>query len=255
MKGDLAWRVRPIVVDDVTKTYDRIRNVLDGVSLHVDAGEVVLVMGRSGSGKTTLLNIVSGLEPPTTGRVVVSGTDLSSLDEQTRTRTRLEGIGVVFQRFHLIPELTVEENVQLPMKLADREDAPTRSRELLSFFGIGDQVEAFPSTLSGGETQRAAIARALANEPDVVLADEPTANLDEDNARNALDALQDVANRLDTAVLVASHDPLVTSAADRVLYLADGTLSDERPARSTPPSSTSEAPQPNQGNQDQATEA
>lgn len=213
-----------IELEDVAKTYDRVRYVLDGLSLTVEPGQVVSIMGRSGVGKTTLLNLVAGLETPTRGRIRVAGTDLSTLDDDERTRFRRDRVGVVFQRFHLIPELTVAENVRLPMRLAKRADAATRTKTLLRFFGIEELADAFPATLSGGETQRTAIARALANEPSVVLADEPTANLDEENAKTALAELRRVAKELTTAVLIASHDPLARGAGDRVYQMAAGRL-------------------------------
>lgn len=212
---------------DVEKTYDRIHHVLEGIDLAADPGEIVVVIGRSGSGKTTMLNVLAGIERPTEGQVLLSGTDLSSMEEDERRLVRLHDIGIVFQRFHLIPELTVQENVELPMELAEREGAEERAAELLDFFGLDHRRQAFPSTLSGGETQRAAIARALANEPDVILADEPTANLDEDNARNALAALEQVAEEIGTAIVVASHDPMCEEVADRVLRLKDGRFAEE----------------------------
>lgn len=214
---------------DVSKTFDRVRWVLEDVDLDVEPGELVVLMGRSGSGKTTLLNLMAGLETPTKGQILVDDTDLSTLDEEERTRLRRDKIGVVFQRFHLLPELTVQENVALPMRLAHRDDADERSRELLSFFGLQDHVDAFPSTLSGGETQRAALARALGNEPAIVLADEPTASLDEANAKNALGALRRVVEELDTAILAATHDPMTEEAGDRVVHLADGRIEETPP--------------------------
>jgi putative ABC transport system ATP-binding protein len=218
--------VPPLQALDVMKTYDRVTNVLEGIDLTVNAGEIVVMIGRSGSGKTTLLNLLAGLEKPTSGRVVVDDLELSSLDEEARRELRLRHVGVVFQRFHLMPELTVEENVSLPMRLADHETPQDRARELLSFFGLDHRIGAFPATLSGGETQRAAIARALGNEPEVILADEPTANLDEANARNALTALRQVAEELGTAVVIASHDPMCEQVADRLLRLKDGRFVD-----------------------------
>lgn len=222
MEGSRLRAVAAIQARNVTKTYDRVTQVLQGIDLVVEPGEIVVMIGRSGSGKTTLLNILAGLEQPTSGEVLVDGLELSSLNEEARRELRLREIGVVFQRFHLMPELTVEENVSLPMRLADREAPEQRAQELLSFFGLDHRVQAFPSTLSGGETQRAAIARALGNEPEVILADEPTANLDEANARNALDALEQVADELGTAVVIASHDPMCEQVADRLLRLKDG---------------------------------
>lgn len=208
----------------VSKTYDRVRYVLQGIHLTVDPGDVTVLMGRSGSGKTTLLNILAGLETPTEGTVHVDGQDMARLDEDQRTRLRRDAIGVVFQRFHLIPELTLLENVRLPMQLAKRDNATQRAQKLLTFFGLDTHADAYPSTLSGGETQRAAIARALGNEPAVILADEPTANLDEANAKNALNALRRVAEETNTAVLIATHDPLAEDAGDKTLNLVDGRL-------------------------------
>ncbi len=216
----------------ISKTYDKVRWVLEDVDLEVQPGEVVVLMGRSGSGKTTLLNVLSGLETPSQGEVLVDGETMSSRDEAERTELRREEVGVVFQRFHLIPELTVQENVELPMKLAGRDDAGQRATKLLRFFDMHGHADAYPATLSGGETQRAAIARGLGNEPAVVLADEPTANLDEDNAKNALSALRQVADKLETAVLIATHDPLGKRVGHRVLDLADGRIVDDAEAES-----------------------
>lgn len=213
-----------VEVDGVSKTYDRTRYVLQDVSFRVAAGEIAVLMGRSGSGKTTLLNLVAGLDTPTKGRVVVDGLDVGAMDEAARTEARLRRVGIVFQRFHLIPELTVEENVRLPLRLARRRDAKARTRTLLDFFGLGAHAHAFPATLSGGETQRTALARALANEPAVVLADEPTANLDDGNARVALGELRRVADELGTAVVLATHDELARAIGDRVHQLHDGRL-------------------------------
>lgn len=220
----LGQAVPALEADGVWKTYDRVRYVLEDVSFGVEPGEVLVLMGRSGSGKTTLLNLLAGLDQPSRGQLLVAGTDLTQLDQEALTTFRLEHLGVVFQRFHLIPELTVLENVRLPMELAERDGATDRAHKLLRFFGIDDLSDAFPSTLSGGETQRAAIARALGNQPAAVLADEPTANLDDANAKNALRALRKVAQELDTAVIIATHDPLARAAGDRVLHLVDGKL-------------------------------
>lgn len=226
--------VAAVELQGVWKAYDRVRHVLQDASLLVDSGTLVVLMGRSGSGKTTLLNLVAGLDRPSRGRVLLEGTDVNALDEHARTDLRLRRIGIVFQKFHLIPELTVDENVRLPMTLARRSDAAQRTGRLLAFFGLASQQDAFPATLSGGEAQRAALARALANEPAVVLADEPTANLDDENAENALAALRRVAQELGTAVLVASHDPQVREIGDRVLELRGGRLVEASGALSRP---------------------
>lgn len=226
-------RVSVVELRGVTKTYDRVRDVLRDVTMVVDPGEVVVLMGRSGSGKTTLLNLVAGLDTPSRGSLHVGGTDLAGLDEEERTFLRLTRVGIVFQRFHLIPELTVLENVRLPMHLAKHPGSRQRAHELLAFFGLADQAEDYPATLSGGETQRAAIARALGNEPTVILADEPTANLDDTNARTALDALRRVAEETDTAVLIATHDGLARTIAHRVVHIVDGALTAEVPTLSS----------------------
>jgi putative ABC transport system ATP-binding protein len=232
---------------NVSKTYNRVDDVLDDVNLAANPGEIVVLMGRSGSGKTTLLNLLAGLEQPTDGQVLLEGTDLASMNETARRETRLERIGVVFQRFHLMPELTVRENVALPMQLANRESPDDRAVDLLEFFGLGHRVDAFPATLSGGETQRAAIARALGNQPAVVLADEPTASLDADNARNALDALEQVAEDIGTSVVIASHDPMCKQVADRLLHLSDGELVPEKEAETVEFTSRGGGPQPAAG--------
>lgn len=207
---------------NVTKTFDETRYVLQDVSMRLEQGSVVVLMGRSGSGKTTLLNLIAGLERPTSGSVFVDGTDVNALDEEGRTDLRLRRIGIVFQRFHLIPELTLRENVRLPLQLARAPDAGPRTQRLLEFFDLQGRGDDFPSTLSGGELQRAAIARGLANGPAVLLADEPTANLDDANAQVALEALQRVAQELGTAVLIASHDAQARSIGHHVLELRQG---------------------------------
>lgn len=201
------------------------RVVLDGVDLALAPGQALLVRGRSGSGKSTLLHLLAGLDDPTAGRVVLAGHDLAGLDAAQRARLRLEQVGLVFQHFNLIPDLTAEENVRLPMHLARRKGAKERALELLGRVGMREHARAFPSSLSGGEMQRVAIARALANEPALVLADEPTANLDEANAERVFQLLAELA--LDgRAVLVASHDPLALSAFPRRVELHDGRLVD-----------------------------
>lgn len=211
-------------VRNVWKTYDRVAHVLQDVSFSVEPGEFVVLMGRSGSGKTTLLNLLAGLDRPSRGAVVVKDKDLSTLDDEEITQLRLHHIGIVFQRFHLIPELTTAENIRLPIKMAGRPGARERAAKLLQFFGMDGHGDAFPATLSGGEMQRAALARALANQPAVVLADEPTANLDQANAKKALGELRRVASELGTAVVAASHDAMAAEAATRVLHIVDGRI-------------------------------
>lgn len=208
------------------------RAVLDGVDLRVEAGQALLVEGRSGAGKTTLLNVLGGLEVPEEGVVWIDGARWDALGKADRALARRERVGFVFQDFNLIPDLTVFENVLLPLELARRGNRRERAASLLDRFGLGDLARAFPETLSGGERQRVGIARALANEPSVVLADEPTANLDEANARRVFKLLGEAATE-DRCVVVASHDPLAAQYLGRGFALKKGRLERARaPARS-----------------------
>lgn len=198
------------------------RAVLRDVDLALDAGAPLLLRGRSGSGKSTLLHILAGIEEPSSGKVEVAGRVLAELDEEERASLRLRQVGLVFQHFVLIPDLTAEENVRLPMVLARRPDAKARALDLLGRVDLARHARAFPSTLSGGEMQRVAIARALANDPPIILADEPTANLDETSARAVMGLLSELAK--DRAVLVASHDPLAVPVFPRRAELREGAL-------------------------------
>lgn len=199
------------------------RRILDHVTLRLGSGNALLIRGRSGAGKSTLLHLLAGIDVPTSGRVWLAGQDLGQLDPPRRSEIRLRHVGLVFQHFNLIPDLTAEENVRLPMALARHTGAKERSRALLERVGLGGSLEAFPSSLSGGEMQRVGIARALANEPLLLLADEPTANLDETNARLVLRLLADLA-REGRAVLVASHDPLAEEFLTTRMDLVGGRL-------------------------------
>lgn len=199
--------------------------VLDGASLTVDAGECVALRGPSGSGKTTLLHIAAGLTVPTEGRVELAGGRLGT-GERARARVRLEAVGMVFQFGELLPELTVIENVGLPLRLQGCRDLE-RCRELLGSLGLSHRIDALPETLSGGEVQRAAIARALVGSPSVVLADEPTGALDEELSCSVIDLLVSSARALDVALLVATHDPLVAARMDRRLVLRNGVVEPE----------------------------
>jgi putative ABC transport system ATP-binding protein len=200
--------------------------VLDGIDLTVEAGDTVLIQGRSGTGKTTLLNILAGLETPTRGTVEIQGEAIDQLGEAERARLRRERIGFVFQDFNLVPDLTVFENVLLPMELTGRAGRREQAADLVAEFGLKQRAEAFPENLSGGERQRVGIARALANEPALVLADEPTANLDEVNARRVLRLLTNVAGP-DRALVLASHDPLATMYLGRGYRVEGGQLVDD----------------------------
>jgi putative ABC transport system ATP-binding protein len=201
------------------------RTVLDGASATVAGGTFAVLFGRSGSGKSTLLNLIAGIDLPTSGRVLLGDTDLTALDERERTLVRRRRIGFVFQQFNLIPTLTVGENVRLPLDLVGRRD-DGRSARLLDQVGLADRAGAFPDTLSGGEQQRVAIARALAHDPDLILADEPTGNLDRATADRVLDLLQGLARDEGKTLLVVTHDPGIAARAGRVLTLRDGRLED-----------------------------
>jgi ABC-type lipoprotein export system ATPase subunit len=198
------------------------RRVLDDVSLDVHAGEVVAVLGRSGSGKSTLLHLLGGLDHPDAGRIVLAGQDLTAYKPRALARARLNHIGFVFQSFHLIEELSGEENVLLPTRLPGaRRGGERRGRALIDRLGLTELARRRPHELSGGEQQRLAIARALVNDPDVVLADEPTGNLDHENGATVLQLLR---NLTDRAVVLVTHEPETAAIADRILHLDDGRL-------------------------------
>jgi ABC-type lipoprotein export system ATPase subunit len=198
------------------------RRVLDAVSLEVDAGEVVAVLGRSGSGKSTLLHVLGALDRPDAGRVLLAGRDITAQRASAQARTRLRHIGFVFQSFHLIEELSGEENVLLPARLPGaRRGGERRGRALIESLGLAPLAGRRPHELSGGEQQRLAIARALVNDPELVLADEPTGNLDQENGANVLTLLRGLRDR---AVVLVTHEPEAAAIADRILHLEDGRL-------------------------------
>jgi putative ABC transport system ATP-binding protein len=216
---------RPAVqLERVTKTYregESERPVLRDVSVRIEPGEIAVVLGRSGSGKSTLLNLIAGIDHPTSGRVVVDGTDLTGLTEDARTRFRRRRIGFVFQFFNLIPLLTVEENLLLPLELTGRADAAgvARARALLERVGLGGRGSSLPDRLSGGEQQRVAIARALVHEPALLLADEPTGTLDAETATAMLDLLDALVRQSGTTVVMVTHSREVVGVADRVFAI------------------------------------
>jgi putative ABC transport system ATP-binding protein len=202
---------------------------LRGVDLTVARGEFVAVMGPSGCGKSTLLNLVAGLDRPTDGEVWFDGRRIDRLSEAALARLRRRRLGFVFQFFNLLPGLSAEENVELPLRLTGLRRGPARrtAARLLEDLGIGDKGATAPSRLSGGQQQRVALARALANEPDLVVGDEPTGSLDTDSAREVLGLLRDAHTRGQT-LLLATHDARVAAAADRVVTLRDGRVHDDR---------------------------
>jgi putative ABC transport system ATP-binding protein len=216
-----------LVVRDLSKSYGgaRPRAVLRGVSLDVRQGEYVAIMGESGVGKTTLLNIIAGLDPPDRGGVLLDGKDVAALDDVSRTRLRRSSIGFVFQAFHLLPHLTVEQNVGLPLSLngVEAAQAGERMAEILEAVGLAAAAGAYPRELSGGEMQRVAIARALVHRPLLLLADEPTGNLDADTARQVLTLLRNQVKRQSASGILVTHSEVAAATADRVLTLtADG---------------------------------
>ena len=200
--------------------------VLAGVDLDLQRGQSAAVTGRSGSGKSTLLHLVAGLDQPDAGAILLEGTDLLALDENRRTALRRDRIGFVFQSFHLLPGLTVAENVALPLELAGRLDAAGRARtaELLQMVGLGHRAASHPDVLSGGEQQRVAVARALVNRPALLLCDEPTGNLDEQAAAMVMQLLERARSEAGCALLVVTHDAATAARCQRTLRLESGRL-------------------------------
>jgi putative ABC transport system ATP-binding protein len=198
--------------------------VLDGASATIAAGEIVALLGPSGSGKSTLLNLVGGMDRPDAGDIIIGDTVLNRLSERERTLFRRARLGFVFQFFNLLPTLTVRENLLLPLELNGIEGGETRVRAMLERVGLATRANAFPDRLSGGEQQRIAIARALVHEPILVLADEPTGNLDDENAAAVLDVLESVTRDMGRTLLVVTHSAEVVERADRVITLRHGRL-------------------------------
>jgi putative ABC transport system ATP-binding protein len=216
---------------DVSKTYttgDTTLHALDHITMTVAEREVVFIMGPSGAGKTTFLTIAGALMPPTSGRVLVSGTDITAIGENKLPKVRQEKIGFIFQNFNLLESLSALQNVELVMATRGITGAGARARafQLLSVVGVQDRQHHQPKHLSGGQKQRVAIARALANNPDLILADEPTANLDSKRGREIMELLRMVAKELGKTVVAVSHDLRIRDLADRVLWLEDGEFQD-----------------------------
>nr|WSY52849.1 ABC transporter ATP-binding protein [Streptomyces sp. NBC_00886] len=200
---------------------------LDQVSLSFPEGTFTAVMGPSGSGKSTLLQCAAGLDRPTSGSVVVGGTDLTKLNETKLTLLRRERIGFVFQSFNLLPSLTAEQNVALPLRLAGRRPAKARVREVLEQVGLGDRARHRPTEMSGGQQQRVAVARALITRPHVLFGDEPTGALDSQTGREVLDLLRGMVDSEGQTVVMVTHDPVAASYADSIVFLVDGRVNGE----------------------------
>ena len=225
-------QVNMLVVENLAKVYrtGRARQVVfERLTFSVGKGETVALLGASGSGKTTLLNLISGIDSPDSGSVSLQGVNVHALAEPGRTLLRRQHIGFVFQFFNLIPTLTVAENIALPLELLgdDPHAAQQRAASLMESVGLGGLQPRFPETLSGGEQQRAAIARALAHRPALLLADEPTGNLDEDSAARIIELLTGLARQQETTLLLVTHSTAVAQAADRVLRLHHGQIADD----------------------------
>ena len=205
-----------------------------GVSMELYAGELVAIIGRSGSGKTTLLNLLGGLDNPSSGLVYLDGHDLALMSEKEQTRVRREKLGFVFQSFGLLPLLSAYENVELPLRIAGmgRHDRDARTRQALDTVGLNHRLRHRPYELSGGEQQRVAIARAIVHRPPLILADEPTAELDSATATGIFDLLRQVVYTDKVTVVVATHDRLITDVAHRVLEIQDGALREQERERS-----------------------
>ena len=210
-------------------------HALRGVSLEVDRGEFMGIIGPSGSGKSTLLGLIGGLDTPTAGKVYIDGTDITNMNERELTRVRNEKIGFVFQFFNLIPTLTALENVTLPMQFSrhHKANATKRGKELLAMLGLADRLDHRPTQLSGGQQQRVAMARALANNPPLLLCDEPTGSLDSEASETVMTALRDVQRSLKTTVIIVTHAPEVASQLDRLVTLVDGKIASDVDPRTT----------------------
>lgn len=224
-----------VVADDVTRRYgagDTAVDALRGVSLEVGQGKLTAVMGPSGSGKSTLMHILAGLDKPTTGTVAVSGTEITRLKDSDLTKLRRRHIGFVFQFFNLLPMLTAEENITLPLSIAgDKPDAEF-FRGLIDKVGLADRLTHRPSELSGGQQQRVAIARALVSRPTVLFADEPTGNLDSATGSEILALMRDSVDSYGQTTVMVTHEPRAAAIADRILFLADGLIVRDLPGAS-----------------------
>ncbi len=201
---------------------DGMLTILHPLDLSVSAGQVVAVTGASGSGKSTLLGLIAGLDSPSSGHIAIDGTDITTLDEDGLARLRGRRIGFVFQFFHLLPSLTALENVLVPMEIARVKGARARAAELLAEVGLSERGHHYPSQLSGGEQQRIAIARALANNPPLLLADEPTGNLDSTTGSHVINLLLEVNRLRGTTLVLVTHDPELAAVADMAIALRDG---------------------------------
>lgn len=213
-----------ITINDLKKKYIQGKNkidVLNGISLEIGSGEIVALLGKSGSGKTTVLSLLAGLEQPDNGSILIGGNDITKLSEGSLCDWRAKNLGIVFQQFHLIPHLTALENVLLPLEINGIEDK-SQALEWLSLVGLSDRTSHYPSMLSGGEQQRVAIARALAFKPAILLADEPTGNLDTETGKKIIEILFKIVREKKTTMIIVTHDDELAARADRIVRLSGG---------------------------------
>jgi putative ABC transport system ATP-binding protein len=201
-------------------------SVLSNFELSISKGEIIILLGKSGSGKSTLLNIISGIDVPDGGSVSIDGTDITKLSEKERTLTRKNKIGFIFQFFNLIPTLTVKENLQLPLELNNDDNQEERIKSILTEVGLLDRANTYPDKLSGGEQQRIAIARALIHNPDIILADEPTGNLDYETGLQIVDLLDRVVKKKGKTMIMVTHSKDVIGLADKIYSLKEGKLTE-----------------------------
>ncbi len=206
-------------------------DILNGINLTIPRGEFVALTGASGSGKTTLLSLIAGLDAPTSGSIIIDGQDITKLDEDALAELRGQRFGFVFQNFHLIPTLTALENVILSAEINNTEGAHKKSNDLLGVVGLGERLHHYPSQLSGGEQQRLSLARAFVNEPEYVLADEPTGNLDSTNSDRVLDLIGELHRVKQATILLVTHEPQVAARSQRILTMADGQIIGDAPAQ------------------------
>lgn len=221
--------VRAVAVHKEVRVGESSLAIIKGIDLDVPHGQMLAIVGPSGSGKSTLMGLIGGLDSPSQGCIYLDGIDISSMNEFHLTRVRNEKIGFVFQFFHLIPTLTALKNVALPVRFAvdPKYDPNERARDVLTMLGLADRTHHLPRQLSGGQQQRVAIARALANDPPILLCDEPTGNLDTKSGQQVIDALKEIRRSLHTTVIVVTHDLTIAEQMDRIVSLEDGRLTED----------------------------
>lgn len=215
---------------DLCKTYRRGKvdvPALKNASIEIDNGEIVCLAGPSGSGKSTLLNLLGGVDKPTSGKIIINGSDLTKMSENELSDFRLKNVGLIFQFFNLIPTLTAKENVEFPLVLDNvpKVERDSRAVELLELVGLGHRVDHKPEELSGGEQQRVAIARSLANNPSIIIADEPTGDLDSDTSTKFMDLVEDLNKKRGQTFIISSHDSMIIERVPRVYRIRDGKIS------------------------------